>query len=492
MLKNGENVILEYCGEVFEIFHRTNSRELFLRLTSDTLARRIPCFNVLIEEERQKQVKAYLQSCEVKWISKVNILNTVKNPTDDSEMLKVGAQLLFKTPELFESHESGYRLSAMALTSARCESLQSYLPDFQPVLFVRTHAEESIKISTDWIHTIEPRQHWKKKKRRPKIYRTPVLDYRKPSIVGRNLLDFNCAAIKLKKEKVRASIPYDDVLIAVVGADVRQLHELEKYSRTAGLVLVNSAKAGYEGTCLTGRHLAAVDDELIEQIQENAFAMASVFDEWRYGEKDEDAWAEQIVRKAKSSFGKPDSRYRNVTFDPIMLQNAVFLEVLCSFASFAVNRKWMTPEEAESWVAGATEVFQPKRKETPEGLRLEDPEVFIGFLKKWYHDPERKLVSLEENFSKKHEGAIREINGTLYLVLPEEWLSNIYLKETRKAKYDCGFADRHEWMQKIQRKWCEAGVLKQSGSSYRYRYDLMKNGSRDSTYVLAIPLEKIE
>ena len=47
-------------------------------------------------------------------------------------------------------------------------------------------------------------------------------------------------------------------------------------------------------------------------------------------------------------------------------------------------------------------------------------------------------------------------------------------------------------MQKLQRKWCEAGVLKQSGSSYRYRYDLMKNGSRDSTYVLAIPLEKIE
>ena len=118
MLKNGENVILEYCGEVFEIFHRTNSRELFLRLTSDTLARRIPCFNVLIEEERQKQAKAFLQSCEVKWIRKINLLNTVKNPTDDSEMLKAGAQLLFKTSELFESHESGYRLAAMAFTSA--------------------------------------------------------------------------------------------------------------------------------------------------------------------------------------------------------------------------------------------------------------------------------------------------------------------------------------------------------------------------------------
>ena len=65
-------------------------------------------------------------------------------------------------------------------------------------------------------------------------------------------------------------------------------------------------------------------DELFCHIQEHSLAMASVFYEWRCDEGDENEWADQIVKKAKASFGKPDSRYRSVVFDPAKLQNAVF------------------------------------------------------------------------------------------------------------------------------------------------------------------------
>ena len=325
-MKNGEIIELKYSGGWLGIWYRKNPREEFIRLTEETLNRKIPLFNVLVEKERQKRAEAFLKNCEVKWSGKINNLNTVKAPTDDFGMLKMGAQLFFEMSELFENHGAGYQLVAMCLTSARCESLQEYLQDFHPVLFVRTCAEETVDIVTSWIHLIDPRQHWKKKgKRRPKVYRTPVLDYRKPSIVGRNLLDFNSATVKLKKaKKVHTPIPYDDVLIAVVGADVKQIHELQPYAESAGLILVNSAKAGYEGTCLSDRYLAAVDDELFCQIQEHSLAMASVFYEWRCDEGDENEWADQIVKKAKASFGKPDSRYRSVVFDPAKLQNAVF------------------------------------------------------------------------------------------------------------------------------------------------------------------------
>ena len=492
-LKNGERIELKYRGDYAQVWYRPNSKEEFQPLTLETLARKIPMFNVLVEEERQKRVKAFIKNCEVKWSGKRGILDTIESPTDELHELQTGARLFFQTPELFENHEAGYQLVAMGLTSARCESLQEYLQDFQPVLHVRTCAEETVNVFVGWIHSIEPRQNWAKKKKQPKVCRTPVLDYRNPPTVGRNLLDFDCATIKPKKaKKVHAPIPYDDVLIAVIGADVKQIHALEDYTESAGLILVNSAKAGYEGTCLSDRHLAAVDDELFGQIQENSLAMASVFDEWRCDE--EDAWADQIVKKAKASFGKPDSRYRSVVFDPAKLQNAVFLEVLRSFSSFAVDRRWVTQEEADAWLAGASEVFAPRPSESRQSFKMEDPDVFLKFLKGWCQDPARKLAALDQDFSKreKHEGAIREIGGVQYLVLPEEWLFRTYLKEARKAGYDCTFADKTDWTQKIQRMWCESDILKHTGSGYRYRYDLLKTGSRDSTYVLAIPLEKIE
>lgn len=154
----------------------------------------------------------------------------------------------------------------------------------------------------------------------------------------------------------------------------------------------------------------------------------------------------------------------------------------------------MTQEDADAWLAGATEVFAPKPSDPQLIFKMEDPNVFLEFLKEWYRDPARKLAALDQDFSKreKHEGAIREIGGVQYLVLPEEWLFRIYLKEARKAGCDCSFADKTDWTQKIQRMWCESGILKHTGNGYRYRYDLLKNGSRDSTYVLAIPLEKIK
>lgn len=475
-----------------KIWYQEDKSKPFRDLDSNIFSRHIVCYNVLTEKERIKQVNIFLNKCKV--VKKVNIpfLDIEECPFDNLSDLSEGTQSLLSTARLFEDQSVGYRLLAIELSAMRCESLREQMTDFRPVLFIRTQENSVIEILKQWIISTEPKEHWKYNK--AKIHRTPILDYRNPSIVGRQLLDFNRATIRIKKgEKVRAPIPYDDIAIMAVGAEISALHELETYIEYAGLILIHSAKGKYEGSTITPKQVSSFDPILYENITSSSNQMAAVLSQWRCSAEDENAWAKQIADAAKSSFGKPDSRYRSVTFDPVKLADAVYLEVCRSFADYAVAEGWIDAETADQWFAGAVEVFSPKSSEAPRLSRMEDPEAFLQIVKNRYPNFER-IAAANEPFSSKqeNEGAIREISGIEYLVFPEDWLKKVYLKEAKRAKYDCTLSERSDWMRNMQGQLCNAGVLKWDRKNPRFRYDLYRNGSRDSTYVLAIPLEKLK
>lgn len=52
---------------------------------------------------------------------------------------------------------------------------------------------------------------------------------------------------------------------------------------------------------------------------------------------------------------------------------------------------------------------------------------------------------------------------------------------------DASFLQNDRWAAELQKLLGQAGVIKIPASGYRYRYDLLGNGTRDITYVVATP-----
>lgn len=491
MKSKGQIAGLMYREKPYKVWYRERKGQSFQPLTEVILARKIPHYTELIEKARIKRYNDFGNQCKLKACVQIKDMPQFKNIETDITNFQLGTNTLMSMNELFEEKSVGYRLQAIAITSMHYESLRDQSEELQLVMSIKTKNREIIELLTKWLSEIEPRRKWHFGE--TTIHRSPVLDYRNPSLVERTLLDFDYATLKVGKERLRASVPYDDTLIMIIEASARQIREIERCSRHAGMIIISGGSPKYEGTSIYEKQLSRIDPLLFEQILKEAHTVGLVLDEWRSGIRNEDAWAKKILDTAKESLGKPDSRYRSVIFDPVKLADAVYLEVCRSFAEYVVAKGWIDVETADQWFAGAVEVFSPKSSEAPKLSRMEDPETFIQIVKKRYPNFER-IAALDEPFRSKqeNEGAIREISGVEYLVFPEDWLKKVYLKEAKKSKCDCTLAECISWMRDIQRQLCDAGVLKWDRRNPRFRYDLYRNGSRDSTYVLAIPLEKLK
>lgn len=57
---------------------------------------------------------------------------------------------------------------------------------------------------------------------------------------------------------------------------------------------------------------------------------------------------------------------------------------------------------------------------------------------------------------------------------------------------DAAFLQKPRWELELQKVLGTAGVIKAPAAGYRYRYDLLANGTRDSTYVVAIPARLLQ
>ena len=227
---------------------------------------------------------------------------------------------------------------------------------------------------------------------------------------------------------------------------------------------------------------------MVKGLEEERYSVAALLCAWWAAEEDEVTWARQIVAEAKASFGKPDSRYVAVQFDPKLLNMAIRHRVLCSFLDWLEAEGLLAGENLECYRAIIKGVYAPELVEEKPPQHAEDPQVFLGIMRNLAAS--EQIAGPDEPFRKgdKLLGAWRIISGERFLVMPEDRWKKAYSRAARAAKdVDTAFFQRDQWERELQKILAEAEAIKVPSAGYRYRYDLYGAGKRDSTYVVAVP-----
>lgn len=110
-------------------------------------------------------------------------------------------------------------------------------------------------------------------------------------------------------------------------------------------------------------------------------------------------------------------------------------------------------------------------------------------------DPSFPIIAEGEPFVKtsKPAAAWRTISKERYLVLEEGCWSKLYMKTARAKKdINTSFFQTNKWDQQLQKRLCEAGIIKQPSSGFRMRYDLFGTGDRNNTHIIAIHAELLD
>ena len=468
----------------------------YVPLDEAYLARASPGFRNLNERAREKARDEYLDKCTT--IKKVSVprylVNTRRSlPGKDGhrraaafEDFRAGALVLLPVCELFSNAEAGCDLLATVLAGMRCESLREAEPGFRTVVEINSTALEIEKALTTVVKAAVTRKKW----RRGLIKRLKVLDYRTgPGSHPHHIQDFARVKVKVKKHPtLRVPVPYIDTVALVMGADSAQLREAAPYLENAAVLLLNCGSNDWGGRRLRTSELAEYDPAVVKGLEEERYSVAALLCAWWAAEEDEVTWARQIVAEAKASFGKPDSRYVAVQFDPKLLNRAIRHRVLCSFLDWLEAEGLLAGGNLECYRAIVKGVYAPEPVEEKPPQHAEDPQVFLGIMRNLAAS--EQIAGPDEPFRKgdKLLGAWRIISGERFLVMPEDRWKKAYSRAARAAKdVDTAFFQRDQWERELQKILAEAEAIKAPSAGYRYRYDLYGTGERDSTYVVAVP-----
>ena len=221
-------------------------------------------------------------------------------------------------------------------------------------------------------------------------------------------------------------------------------------------------------TKLSRSSTSFLNPDITLQFQKARAEIASILYWWWAWFEDEDTWAKQIIQTAQASFGKPDSRYIRVEVDPIKLRDAIRYQVFLSFLEALERAGLMPAEELEPYRKGAKNVFDPAPPEPVQHRHAEDPGVFLELMRELVQDPSFPIIE---------EGC---------------W-SKLYMKTARAKKdINTSFFQTNKWDQQLQKRLCEAGIIKQPSSGFRMRYDLFGTGDRNNTHIIAIHAELLD
>ena len=468
----------------------------YVPLDEAYLARASPGFRNLNERAREKVRNEYLGKCTT--IEKASVprylVNTRRSlPGKDGhrraaafEDFRAGALALLPVCELFSNAEAGCDLLAAVLAGMRCESLREAETGFRAVVEIRSTAPEIEETLTTLAGAAVTRKKWKN----GRIKRLAVLDWRtRPGGLPHRIQDFSRLKIKVKKHPtLRIPVPYIDTVALVMGADSAQLREAAPYLENAAVLLLNCGSNDWGGRRLRTSELAEYDPAVVKGLEEERYSVAALLCAWWAAEEDEVTWARQIVAEAKASFGKPDSRYVAVQFDPKLLNMAIRHRVLCSFLDWLEAEGLLAGENLECYRASIKGVYAPELVEEKPPQHAEDPQVFLGIMRNLAAS--EQIAGPDEPFRKgdKLLGAWRIISGERFLVMPEDRWKKAYSRAARAAKdVDTAFFQRDQWERELQKILAEAEAIKVPSAGYRYRYDLYGAGKRDSTYVVAVP-----
>lgn len=486
----------------------TNKQQFFVvenesvvRLTEKKLEKYIPNFSDMTLEAREKHFKKWLKNdayciCCVECgpqlpnaRRKVRIDGHRRVCTEDD--LRQAAQAFLAVSELFDPQGTGYRLIADILCGQHAMALRTAEPSFHAMSAISSSNLEVESLLCSIVRAVTTIREWEGKNW--SVKRDAVLDSRTEQYLPLHIQDHTRLKVKCKETKLTLPMPYTDTSALVIGASSPQIHELTPYIEDASVIFLNCARTELTPTRL---NISGYDPQIAAQLRGETSRIAALLRWWWSGAlEDEDIWARQVVQKARLSFGKPDSRYIQATLDPKLLRDAIRYQVLLSFLVELEKAKLMFNEELEICRQGAKDVFDPEPEQDVKLRHVEESDVFLELMRNLVKERDSAIVPEDRRFVKadKPMAAWRVIGGERFLVFPEDTWAVEYKRTARKEKgLDCSFFQRDRWTQDLQKILAREGVIKAPSSGYRYRYDLMANGTRDSTYVVVIPAQLLE
>ena len=476
--------------------------EIFVPLTERKLAKHIPGFLDMTQAAREKHFKRWLKE-EAEIISRVNVDPQLPNAGRRIKIdghkrkyregdLRLGAQAFLIGTEMFQPRASIYRVLSDALCGQHGSALHAAESSFHGTTAIQCASPEVETMLRDMVLAVAPKHEWREGGTWT-VKREAVLDYRTQGYLPKHIQDHSRLKLKRKKCRLDLPMPYCDTAVLVIGADSAQLSELSPYIENASAIFLNCGRIEPTPTRLT---ISGYDPEAAARFRQDAPQIAALMREW-WGSMldDEEAWAREIAQRARASFGRPDSRYLSVTVDPKRMRDAIRYQGLLSFLDHLSAAQLMTEEELEPYRQGAKSVFDPEPEELKENRHVEDPTVFLELMRGLMKERGNFILPEGTRFVKgdKPVAAWRTISGVRHLVLLENTWATEYKRAARGLKgLDCSFFRQEKWTLHMQKRLVQEGLIKAPSSGYRYRYDLLETGEKDTTYVVAIPAHLLE
>ena len=442
---------------------------------------------------RRKAVDRYLKGIPVILRARIdeslpNVGHHILGRSPCRDDFRAGADAFLRLLDLFEDPEVGAILAANLLCGFQMTTLRQIFPAFSPTVSIPEAGESLEQILRLILGAATPRHHWRGK--HCKVRRAPVLDYRESGDgIILKFQDFSRIKIMLSGRKSPAApFPYTDTAALIIGASSGQIREAAPYlERCSVIALGCKLPKELSARRLSHRQLGACDPQIIEAWRTHGAEIAMVLRLWQEYELPIAA----IKAQVSSRFLPPDKRFIAVVPHPDKLRAAVYLAALIAFLRMLAEYSLLSSEESAAREETLTALFFPPPPPPPAPKRQsEDPQVFLELLAEHIRQSPEDIAGPDEPYRKKDRrlGAWRTISGTQHLVMAEQVWKKWYHRQVRsRPNLDTACLSRDAWEKDMQKALADAGVIKAPSAGFRYRYDLYNDGSRDSTYVLAVP-----
>lgn len=403
-----------------------------------------------------------------------------------------GVEALMSLLDVFPTPEAGAMLLATLLMGLRAADLRNGEPSLRPCVAFRgpLHLESALK---SLFRHILPRKQWEGK--HFSVRRKCVTDLDEPL----SLVDIS--RVKIRVEKLKSVwlplLPENAVLVVLHGRDTTWGKLSDDLSQV-GVVFMNSSLSanGWGAASVPTYSLTAWDDDLLEKVIAKSPQAAWMLG-WWWGTSRDD-WAQDVIHRAHDQLGNPGGRFRTFAYESKALCRAVAYQVLLDFVALAGDRQWLPPDRANAYRQRLQDIFDPAPPPLPMApRRAEDAGVYLEKLSGLVENNPDLIIPPEQPYVRPQRGKIaaawRHIGGEKYLVMDEGIWETWYAKALKSDhSIDATLLQRPKWELELQKLLGQAGVIKVPATGYRYRYDLLANGTRDTTYVVATPARLLQ
>lgn len=465
----------------------------YIPLPDDFWRRKIPNYRYFTENGRQKQQKKLLKTADVKTVCaeadqppawrKIHNDDGKHPPTATD--CRQGVEALMSLLDVFPTPEAGAMLLATLLMGLRAADLKQCEPSLRPCVAFRGPPQLEPTMRRLFKHIL-PRKQWDDK--RFSIRRERVVDLNDAV----SLVDISRVKIRVDKlNSIWLPLPPENTVLLVLHGRDTAWGKLSDDLSQVGVVFVNGVLSanGWGAASVPTYTVSAWDDDLLENIIAKAPRAAWLLG-WWWGTSRDD-WAQDVIRRAHVQLGNPGGRFHTFAYEPKALCRAVAYQVLLDFVALTGDRQWLPPDKTDTYRQRLQDIFDPAPlPPSTAPRRAEDAGVYLEVLRKFATERAELIAPLEQPYVRPRRGKIaaawRHIGGEKYLVMDEGIWETWYAKALKSDhSVDATLLQRPKWGLELQKLLGQAGVIKIPASGYRYRYDLLGNGTRDSTYVVA-------